>query len=122
MIRIDERLGDSQTANHGAAERRVMPRINKRFPTRVQGGVDGSGELFDISTELDNISAGGLYVRLPIKVDVGTRLALTVRFSEMELTAHRPPLLALHGTVRRTERRPDGLCGVAVEFNHHIFL
>jgi hypothetical protein len=44
-------------------ERRRHPRLSEPFPARVRH-VDASGQAFESATALDNLSAGGLDVRL----------------------------------------------------------
>jgi hypothetical protein len=62
------------------ADRRRHPRLRAPFPAILRGK-DASGESFEVNAVLDNISAGGLYVRLGRYVKRGTRLFAVVRLS-----------------------------------------
>ena len=62
------------------ADRRRHPRLYTPFPATLRGK-DASGESFEVNAVLDNISAGGLYVRLERCVKRGTRLFVIVRLS-----------------------------------------
>ncbi len=102
-------------------ERRRQARLEDRLPARVLGvGLDGRA--FDVEVCLDNLCAGGFYLRLPRRVERGAKLSTTIRFSTVTVAPARPKFLAVHGTVRRSEPRPDGTYGVGVEFEHHLFL
>ena len=67
-------------------ERRRHIRLCASFPVMVRGQ-DTSGESFEVNTVLENISAGGLYVRLGRCVKQGTKLFAVVRLSTER---HRP--------------------------------
>ena len=86
------------------------------FRVRVRGR-DAAGKMFKVTTFLDNIGEGGLYVRLDRKVAGGAPLSLFVGFSPS-----RGPRLCARGVVLRSEPLPGGLCGVAVLFTRHRFL
>ncbi len=106
---------------HQDAERRRALRVDLPFPATVRA-VDGTGERFSIATQLDNLSAYGLYLRLQRGVTPGTKLFVVVRLSQTLEGEAPAPYVALHGTVHRTEAHDDGQCGVAVEFERHRFL
>lgn len=61
-------------------DRRRHPRLRVPFPAMLRGK-DASGESFEVDAVLDNISAGGLYVRLGRCVKRGARLFAVVRLS-----------------------------------------
>ena len=98
-------------------ERRGRPRVEQPFPVTVRG-VDAMGEPLDIDTVLDNMSVGGLYVRIPRRIEPGARLAVGIRLSERwdERPAAR---VATRGVVLRVDSKPDGEHGLAVEFTRH---
>ena len=78
-------------------------------------------QTFKEETVLQNLSAGGLYLRLKRMVREGAEVPLAVRLSTAERDG---PVLRLgaRGTVLRVEPQWDGSYGVAVEFlRHHIF-
>ena len=99
-------------------ERRRALRVDLPFPATVRG-IDATGERFTLNTQLDNLSACGLYLRLQRPVEPGAHLLLVVRLSTVP---HAGPRVALRGTVLRTEAYDDGRCGVAVAFDRHRFL
>ena len=103
------------------SDRRQQPRIYEQFPVRVEG-VDSSGGSFDDAVRLDNVSAGGLYLKLARPVERGAQLAMAIRFSNVELMAASAPRLAVRGVVLRVDPQPGGTFGLAVAFTHHRFL
>ena len=102
-------------------DRRQQPRIYEQFPVRVEG-VDSSGASFDDAVRLDNVSAGGLYLRLAHPVERGARLAVAIRFSTVDLCEASAPRLAVRGVVLRVDPQPGNTFGLAVAFTHHRFL
>lgn len=62
------------------AERRIKPRIQQPFPAIVEG-TDSDGQAFHFSTELENISSTGFYLRVPREVDVGDDLKFLISLS-----------------------------------------
>lgn len=102
-------------------ERRRKPRVYRQFPTKLQG-VDCNGEAFDVDTFLDNISAGGLYVRLNRRIELGTKMSMVVRLSTAKPGETTAPNVALQGRVGRLEPLGPGLYGVAVVFTEHRFI
>ena len=102
-------------------ERRRKPRIYKPFPATVRG-VSASGEPFQINTVLDNLSAGGLYLRLMPRVEQGARLFIVIWLAPAPMGELTPPRVAARGRVLRSEPKPGGECGVAVRITRHRFL
>jgi hypothetical protein len=83
-------------------------------------GINTSGEAFEIETVLDNLSASGLYLRLPQQIEPGARLFIIIRFSTASNdNAFR---VAIRGKVLRAEAQPDGNCGLGIEFERHRFI
>ena len=110
------------SAVHTKIERRRQQRLYERFPAVVRC-VDGRGEVFHINAALDNISAGGLYLRLRHEVGEGAQLSLVTRITTAATEGEvRGPVVAIEGRVLRAEPQPDGQCGVAVAILHHKFL
>jgi hypothetical protein len=98
-------------------ERRGGPRIERPFPITVRG-VDVVGEPLDIDTVLDNVSRGGLYMRLPRRVEPGAQLRVGIRLSEA--WEERPGArVATRCTVLRVESTLNGEYGVALAFARH---
>ena len=98
-------------------ERRAGARVQLPFPVTVRG-IDAIGEPLDIDTVLDNVSRGGLYVRIPRRIEPGAQLAVGIRVSGPceEGPAAR---VATRGVVLRVESKPDGDHGLAVEFTRY---
>ena len=105
----------------GGPELRRHTRIFDPFPTTARG-VDADGEDFDITTVLGNFSAGGLYLRLPKRIEPGAKLFAVVRLSTANAPEVPAPLVAVRGTVVRVDPKPDGGSGVGVKFTRHRFL
>ncbi len=114
------RTVDDPPSPYRGAERRRKPRIKEPFPVTV-GGLNGSGEPFEVSTVLENISAGGLYLLLPHEVASETELNLCVTFKTSPSEGPRAARVAMHGRVRRVDPKPDGACGLGVEITRHRF-
>ena len=102
-------------------ERRHKPRIYYPFPAMVSG-IDGSGKTFEIETTIDNMCAGGLYLRLTPNVQVGTKLSIIVRLSSTTVSAKAAPQVEIDGVVLRSEERQNGRTGVGIGFERHRFL
>jgi len=95
-------------------ERRLTARIEAPFPARLKT-LDRAGHLFTEDAVLDNLSKGGLHMRLLRNIPQGASVTVAVRLSVERSTA--PALrLAARGTIVRTEARPDGSWGVGIEF------
>jgi hypothetical protein len=76
------------------------------------------GEVLRIETVLDNISASGLFVRIPRPIEPGAILAVGFRL----LASGRQDggaRVAARGRVKRVELTDDGQYGIAVEFARH---
>jgi hypothetical protein len=100
-------------------ERRGRPRVERPFPVTVRG-VDATGEPLDIDTVLDNMSVGGLYVRLPRRIEPGARLAVGIRVS-VSGAQERTARVATRSVVKRVESAAGGEHGLAVAFTRHRF-
>ena len=101
-------------------ERRLTARIEAPFPGRLKG-VDRTGRVFTEHSVLDNLSKGGLHMCVMRGIPLGVEVTVAVRLSADPGVG--PALrLAARGTVVRTEPRPDGSWGVAVEFTRRRVL
>ena len=109
-------IGDRLTTSDHA-ERRGKARIDLPFAVIVRGS-DAKGIPFEVETVLENLSAGGLYMRLDRDVEPGAKLFCLICFSTsaQDRGATR---IAARGVVLRAEPRPDGTSGVAVCFTYH---
>jgi PilZ domain len=115
------RANGSGGADYGGAERRSKPRIEGSFPAVVHG-VDANDETFQIETTIDNLSAGGLYLRLRQQLEPGTALFFVTSLTMPGRVTASAPRLALHGVVLRAELTHGGKCGVAVALSNYHFL
>lgn len=101
-------------------ERRNTLRISEPYPIRVRG-TNTAGYAFDEESSLSNLSAGGLYLMMTHRVDVGTPLFALMRLSTSSF-ANAAPCVAARGTVLRVDRCPGDTYGIAMKFSHHRFL
>lgn len=106
--------------SHVTDERRSKLRIAVPFHAKVKG-TDLSGDEFTVETVLDNISAGGLYVRIVPRVAIGTRLLIDVALRTTPVATGDSPRFSVDGTVLRSEQKPGGACGLAVSFEKARF-
>ncbi len=119
---IDGLSSDTTTSIiYRRAERRIKPRLQGPFASIVRG-VDGGGEVFEVETALDNVSAGGLYMRLRQRIPSGAAIFIVTRLTHQRLPIASAPRLALRCVVLRSELKPDGSCGVAAAILRHRFL
>lgn len=93
-----------------ALERRAEPRVKKPLPARVWA-VDAAGHPFSVDCLIDNISAKGVYLRLPNEMEGGSEISLAVWLSN---GPEDRAMAALRGLVLRNELQPDGCYGIAV--------
>jgi hypothetical protein len=71
---------------------------------------------------LDDLSVGGVHMRLHRSVPIGANVTVSVRLSIVAETQTPSLRLAARGRVRRLEPDPDGTFGVAVEFTRRRIL
>lgn len=112
---------DNQTAACGKANRRRGERIQTPFPASVHG-VDINRDAFEVSTVVDNFSAGGLYLRLTQHVEEGAKMIVTARLSTSPVEKSLGPVALLRCKVLRVEPRPGGIYGLAMAIMHRRFL
>ncbi|PYV86367.1 MAG: hypothetical protein DMG05_19935 [Acidobacteria bacterium] len=112
---------DSRFTNNGEINHRTKPRIYEPFPAKVRG-VDTNGEAFRIETVIDNLSTGGVYLRLAQPVEQGAKLFIMIRLSTAKSDEMPAPRVAARGVVLRAEPQPDGVYGLAIAFTRHRFL
>src|SRR5688500_8567134 len=102
----------------GADERRRTGRM-ALASRAIERGTDASGQAFEYETRLDNISATGLFVRLPRQVESGSRLFVLFPFPTASSTDQGVARVAVRGTVRRIEHLADGTLGAGISFQHY---
>jgi len=95
-------------------DRRTKARIYDPLRAFVRG-IDSNGKAFEEVVTLDNLSGAGFYMRLWRSVEVGARL-----FTLLEFPAG--ARVAVKGYVLRSEKQPDGRCGVAVNIQRYRIL
>jgi hypothetical protein len=102
-------------------ERRAKPRIQCGYPALVRGR-ETDGREFEARATLENLSAGGAYLRQQQFVTPGQPLTVLIRLSSASPEEVRVPSIATLGTVVRSKLQADGTCGLAIKFRHHRFL
>jgi hypothetical protein len=103
-------------------ERRRTERSYATHPVLVRGA-DAEGCRFRATTVVDDLSAGGLYMQLPQRVNPGAPLLMEIRFVDATRGSTGEWLrIASRGIVRRAEERPPGLWGLGVEFTSYRLL
>jgi len=110
--------GDVSSTQGPAVERRAKPRINAPFPTRVWA-FDLAGNAFELDCVLDNLSARGVYLRLPKPLVSGDDLSLLVTFV---MDAKRGAKALLRCEILRTDPEVNGQFGIAAAIKKHHFL
>ena len=99
-------------------ERRSKPRSNDVLPARVWG-VDIDDQPFSYDCQLDNISASGLFLRLPRRMKFSSCVSLVVRL----LTGPDEGMVAaIKGTVMREQLNSDGHRGIGIRITEHKFI
>lgn len=99
-------------------ERRKEARFENAYPARVWG-IDATQQIFGYDCLIDNISASGVRMRLPWKVQVFSEISLAVRLLR---GPHEGATAAIKGLVMRTEPTADSKHGVAVMITEYSFL
>ena len=106
---------DSSCRPHAVAERRAKPRSRNALPARVWG-VDIDDQPFSFDCHLDNMSASGLYLRMPRRMKFYSVISIAVRLLHGPIDGLSA---AIKGTVIRDESRPDGHRGVGIRIIEH---
>ncbi|HSE17620.1 MAG TPA: PilZ domain-containing protein [Pyrinomonadaceae bacterium] len=99
-------------------ERRAKPRSDNKMIARVWG-VDSDDQPFSLDCVLDNISASGLYVRLPRRMKFFASISLVVRLPNAPVNGR---FAAINGKVVRDQIEHDGHTGLAVKIVEHSFI
>lgn len=110
-----------KSRGYAAAERRSRPRLQGPFPSLVRGR-DASGEAFEAEAVLDEISAGGLRLRLARRVWPGAPVFVVASLKLSPGSAASAPRVALRCAVVRSQRLRDGSYLVAAAVLRHRFL
>ena len=113
------RISDSAfRLSRSVFERRTKPRSQDKMIARVWG-VDSEDQPFSLDCILDNISASGLYLRLPRRMKFSSSISLAVRLPNSPGDGR---FAAINGTVIRDQIEHDGHAGVAVKIIEHSFI
>lgn len=99
-------------------ERRAKPRSREALPARVWG-VDVEDQPFSFDCLLDNMSASGLYLRMPRRMKFSANVSLVVRLPNGPVDGK---LAAIKGTVIRDEIESDGHTGLGIKIVEHRFI
>ena len=99
-------------------ERRAKPRIRQPFSTTVSG-TDIDGRPFELQTELGNVSSGGLYLRIPQRVEIGNELRFVINFSN---GTNAGAVASVLGRVLRVDPNVDGLNGFGLAITEYEFI
>lgn len=112
------RIADSAfRLSRSTFERRAKPRSHDKLIARVWG-VDTDDQPFSLDCVLDNISASGLYLRLPRRMKFSASISLAVRVPN----GVDGKFAAINGTVIRDQIELDGHAGVGVKILEHNFI
>jgi len=102
-------------------DRRKSPRVNIQYHGRVRF-VDTNGVKFKTDIIVDNVSANGLYLRLPQNVAQGSQAWVSLRLSTDTEDLSNKLVVAMRGVALRAEPMSDGTWGVAVAFTRYRVL
>ena len=111
----------SSTPNQFEVERRIKPRIYRPFHAMVRG-VNAGGEAFEASTVLDNMSSGGLYLRVEQNVMQGAEISVIIRLSTKTTDPIPVANVAVEGVVVRNDVQPSGLYGLGISISTRRFV
>ena len=104
----------------GPRERRGTGRI--RTPVLVRIRKVGAGHASDVTSVIDNLGAGGFYVRLMQRLEPGARLVGFIKFVNGCGEAKEAARVAVRGNVLRVDELPGGVYGVAVKIRQYKFV
>lgn len=82
--------------------------------------MDAEGKTFAVDVGVDNLSSGGLFLRLPFMVNPGERLSAVIRLSISP--SDRAPKVKANGLVLRVEPKGDGMYGLGVLFIKYRYI
>jgi PilZ domain-containing protein len=100
------------------AERRAKPRSHDKLCARVWG-VDIDGQPFSHDCLLDDISASGLYLRMPRRMKFSSVVSVVVQLLHGPVDG---AVAAIKGKVIRDEVESDGHRGIGIRIIGHEFI
>jgi PilZ domain len=120
---LTEPVGAKPLSGHvpGPLEPRNKPRYRIPFIARVRGA-DIHGHIFEVHTVVENLSAKGLFLRLPREVALGAKLFLVITLSTRPAEGKSVAQIAMRAVVLRADRGGDGLWSVAMKVERYRFL
>ena len=116
-----EAMTSTSTQNQYDGERRIKPRIYRPFHAMVRG-VNAGGEAFEVSTVLDNMSSGGLYLRVEQNVMKGAEISVIIRLSTKKFDPIPVANVAVEGVVVRNDAQPSGVYGLGISISTRRFV
>ncbi len=99
-------------------ERRAKPRSHNKMSARVWG-VDIDGQPFSHDCHLENMSASGLYLRMPRRMKFSSVVSVVVRLLNGPFDGM---AAAIKGMVIRDEVQSDGHRGIGIRIIEHEFI
>jgi hypothetical protein len=105
-------------SRRASIERRAKPRSSDALPARVWG-VDIDDQPFSFDCLLDNMSASGLYLRMPRRMQFSAMISVVVRLPNGPVDGR---LAAIKGTVIRDDVEPNGHAGLGIKIVEHRFI
>lgn len=100
------------------SDRRSKPRIQEAFPAKLKGvAIDGAK--VSCPAIVDNMSAGGLYLRGEYELSLNSELEVVVH---LFVDGETGSTVETRGTVIRVNSLPDGTHGMAMTIRQHKFL
>lgn len=121
VLKMRESIGVRSPQAALGRERRSTPRLVAPFPAAV-AGAGAAGGAFEVSTELDNISAGGLYLKVGRRVETGATLLVVVHLCAAGRETRDTARVAIDGLVLRADAHAGGRCGLAIKNTTYRFL
>ena len=99
-------------------ERRRKNRTECSIPAKVRG-IDAGGHGFDLAANLDNISGGGIHLRVAAQVEEQSPLSISFFIPYGDGRNHRGTSWEAVGIIRRVEPQTDGSNGLGIEFKNY---
>jgi hypothetical protein len=116
--RADTRFQAGTANGEFQSERRRKVRIEGPISASVRG-TDSDGGTFELEATLDNLSAGGLYLRLRRRVENAAELSFVFRLPPGAPPSGPGMRIAARGIVRRVESCAEDTCGLGVAFTRY---
>ena len=104
-----------------------MDNVRRSLRTNVQyhgrgRGVDGNGDTFKTDVIIDNMSANGLYLRIPRNIRQGSQTCIALRLSSNLADMSHKMAVTIREVALRSEPRREGSWSVAFVFARYGIL